>query len=447
MPRVQVGRQRPTILQLVRAYGLDVTTDVLVIANAIELGLEVDSSSSENFQILRILLCLAYITEFLVRCGIALRRATCGFPQPRMVFEFSLILCASTCVLLMDGKPAILWRITILRTFRLVRIGNMASEMLALKDLWLILVGFQRSLGGVAWFSFVVFIISFSCAGAAMGLARQTGRAGSLTACEPEPNKWGSCVDLESYFGSVPKSAFTVLQIITIDRWAKLVRSISPETPLAGIFLTVVLLISAYGFGSILVGILVEKMLKLARSHGMHTSQKRLTEDKQTVATLGAFLAANLHLDGRSALRVRDIRDSLQTNAVKRAFDGLELPLQVPDELWHYLDSQIRKTGEMSVEEFTNGVLALVKRSTPTDVCALTARLGGSVTYITRMGRRTADLRSDLEDLRSLLHTSYEELAKLADPNVKGGQMAEVGLRMSRAIANRDLPGPPRYTR
>lgn len=246
-------------------------------------------------------------------------------------------------------------------------------------------------------------------------------------------------------FSSMPRSALTVFQLMTLKDWGKVVRSVSHTDPVAGVFLFIITVLLAYGLSNVFLGIMVDKVLKIARNNDQHASRKGFTEDSQTIETLGTFLEATLELEGRTTLRKRDIRDAMFTRSVNDAMDNLALPLAVPDELWTHLDFQNRRTGEMSIEEFTTGITSLVKPSTPTDVCALTARLGGSVTYMSRMGRRSMMLRSDLKDLRKLLSGSYDSLAKLADPASKE-QMAEIGLRLQGIISNREPPPPPRYT-
>mmetsp|Transcript_103766 Transcript_103766/g.298101 ORF Transcript_103766/g.298101 Transcript_103766/m.298101 type:complete len:299 (-) Transcript_103766:93-989(-) len=297
-------------------------------------------------------------------------------------------------------------------------------------------MGFRRSLWALGNLAFVLVVILFVCAGAAKGLV-----APGLDdeECVGDASHSGECIDKKELFGSIPRAMLTLMQLVTGDGWAKVVRSLSASRPLASIFLTGFVVVCSYGLLSVVIGVLVKSTIKLARTHSMHGSQKGITEDRHTIEKLKGELERSLE---KPSLRLRDVEDCMHMQSVKEGMDSLDLPFADLDEMFHHLD--LNKKGELSIEEFTDGLMHIRKPSNANDNTALTARIGGSVTYVKRMGFRADGLRDKLHDLRHVLGASFEELGRLAEPNA--GSMAEVALRRTGVISNSISPSPPRYT-
>mmetsp|Transcript_83008 Transcript_83008/g.216377 ORF Transcript_83008/g.216377 Transcript_83008/m.216377 type:complete len:433 (-) Transcript_83008:35-1333(-) len=432
MPKVR-------LLQAAKDSAWTLAVDAIVLGNAIVLFYEVEAGPGKyaSFQLVRIVFCSVYMLEMLVRL---FKRGRSYLYRAANVAELAIVILASGCVFGLGGEPAWLWRLTVFRSFRIAHIANFADKWWPLKELWLVLTGFSRAAWTLCWLATVLVLVIYCTAGAAVGLSR------SAAGEEAEDCFEGGCLDTNEYFGSQARSALTLMQLVTMDGWAvKIVRPLSSSRPLAAVFLTVFAMVSSYGLLSVAVGVLVKSTLSLAKSHGTHASQIRVTEDVETVASLRTYFEASLLLDDRTTITERELRDAQFVPAVAKAFKQLDLPLTDMKELFRHLDKN--RKGAITVEEFEHHLRNMVKPSTALDVCSLTASIGGSVTYVSRMGRRSDVLMDQMDTLRDLLETSYSELGRLADPHLVTSPVAEVGLRQKGVIYNPIPPGPPRYTR
>lgn len=432
MPKVR-------LLQVAKAGAWTLAVDVLVLANAVLLFFEVEAGPGNyaSYQLFRIAFCVVYMLEMLVRL---FKQGRAYLYRAANVAELAIVVLASCCVFVLGGEPAWLWRLTVLRSLRIAHIASFAGKWWPLKELWLVLTGFSRAAWALCWLAAVLVLVIYCIAGAATGLAhRGSGEDG-------EDCFESGCLDTYEYFGSQARSALTLMQLVTMDGWAvKIVRPLSSSRPLAAVFLTIFGVVSSYGLLSVAVGVLVQSTLQLAKSHGTHASQIRVTEDIDTVASLRHYFEASLLLDDRTTITIRELKDAQFVPAVAKAFKQLDLPLTDMTELFRHLDKN--RKGAITPQEFEQNLSIMVKPSTCLDVCSLTASIGGSVTYVSRMGQRSDFLIEQMDTLRDLLETSYSELGKLSDPNLVSSPVAEVGLRQKGVIYNPIPPGPPRYTR
>jgi len=434
MPKVR-------LLQVAKKSAWTLLVDALVLSNAVVLFFEVEAGPQNygDFQLLRLAFCGIYMLEMLIRL---FKRGRAYLHRAANIAELGIVILASGCVFGLGGEPAWLWRLTVFRTLRIAHISGFAGKWWPMKELWLVLIGFSRAAWTLFCLAGVVVVVVYCAAGAATGLTRSVAEEG----VEEECLSAIGCLDAEEYFGSQARSALTLFQLVTMDGWAvKIVRPLSSEKPLAAVFLTVFAMVTSYGLLSVAIGVLVKSTLSLAKSHGTHASQVRMTEDIETIASLRNYFEASLLLDDRTTITSRELRDAQYVPAVGKAFKQLDLPLNDMDELFRHLDKT--RQGAITPEDFERNLCLMVKPSTALDVCSLTASIGGSVTYVGRMGRRSDVLITQMDTLRDLLETSYYELGRMADPNRVSTPVAEVGLRQKGSIHNPIPPGPPRYTR
>jgi hypothetical protein len=238
----------------------------------------------------------------------------------------------------------------------------------------------------------------------------------------------------------------TLLQLTTLDNWASsivrpLAQSDALDAKLATFFLVVFLIGSAYGLLSVAIGLLVCSTVQLARSHDGMGSNRYLNEDKVLVKNLKDHYQFGLLIEDRVTLRLRDIRESMALPKIKEWYKRLELPVKSTEELFVHLDK--RCEGAITLQEFESGIIGLKKPASRFDIACLTARIGGSVTYVSRLEDRTDKLNDELLSLKASIDRAITTLHSFANAENRD---PEVLLRRDGKIKAGPPPRKMRYT-
>jgi len=423
------------ILWFTQSTGWNLFIDLSIIFNIIVVGLEVDADESldTSFLTMRIGILVWYVLEISWRAAI-LRDA---FVKGGNLFDIAIVTVALIGVLVPGavGGPQEeggwgdrLWRLSILRGHRFGRILAFARNFRPLMDLWLVLQGLTRAFRALVWFAVILFATLYG------GGAIMTGVF--------KINDEGHTIDVNEYFGTVNRSIITLLQLATLDNWSSsVVRPLMGTNPFAATLLLIFVIGTAYGLLSLAVGVLVWSTVELARSHQDHGSHKAIKEDEDIIVTLRQFFEATLAIEEKDGLTLRDFQDAMQLPQVAHAIRQLDLPVSDIKHLHTHLDK--RRCGEVTAEEFEKGCLLLKMPASRFDVACLTANIGGSVTYVSRLENRCDDMMDELTGCNVAIARASKELNEF---RLSMGDVPEVGLRKDGRIKM----GPPqkasRYT-
>lgn len=242
------------------------------------------------------------------------------------------------------------------------------------------------------------------------------------------------CIDAEEYFGSVFRSGLTLLQLATLDRWASnVVRPLLSSNPLAGALLFGFVLCVSYGLLSVTVGVLVWSTVELAHSHGDHDSKRAAAEDRDTVENLCHFFEANLRMEERTTIDLIELRDALEIPSVATCFRALEMPFPDVDTLFEHLD--LHKKGELTLDQFKEGLYRLKEPASRLDYARLAAFLGGKVTYMGRVEQRSEVLRKRVKSTAEKLSIAVAKLGVYAQSEDVESWLPEVKLRKAGVIS------------
>jgi len=336
------------------------------------------------------------------------------------------------------------------RILRIFTLRKHCKERRSLRDVWLLLGGLQDGLPAFLWFLVVMFFILYPCGGAATVLLRDVewGGVTLLTTTVPGPLVSGDeadwepehyclgsdfrsrldCIDLEEYFGSTSRSALSLLQVVTYDRWAtSIVRPLLGLDTLAAALIIAFLAVVGFIVMNAAAAVFVYATVQLARTHADHESQKSMLDDYEIVASLSNFFAVNLKLEDRKSIDFLELKEAMEIPQVAAAFTQLDLPVPEPYKLFKQIDK--RNRGHVSVEEFKEGLLRLKEPATRVDYARLAARLGGKVTYMDRVEARTEVLRQKLHDTAKALSFAMEQLGSYTESQGVSEWLPEVPLR------------------
>merc|ERR1712125_221887 len=150
----------------------------------------------------------------------------------------------------------------------------------------------------------------------------------------------------------------TLLQVATLDNWAShVVRPVLTANPLVTLFMLAFVVFTSYGLLSLSVGVLVWSTVQLARSHDSHANNKGVKEDMDLIHMLKMFLEAQLMMEEKEVLTLKDLQEAYNIPQVSHALRQLELPLPDLKALFSHLDRQ--RQGTITLDDFEKGVVAL----------------------------------------------------------------------------------------
>jgi len=400
-------------LTCVRSSYFSLAIDALVVLNALEIGLEVDMDGAA-FEPVRISFSCIYAFEILLRClDRADRKLKNWFWRPALVDVFDILVVGVAQIDIVNRTSTWFWKSTLLRSLRLLRVYRLAERWRPLSDLWLVMAGLARAIKALAYLSVVLAVALFTGSVAVIGFINFSGHAehhGGL-------HCWGTnshdCFDVDEHFGSVLRSALTLLQLVTLDCWAShIVRPLFSPHPAAAVAASIFTFIVAYGLLSVAVGVLVWSTVALARSHGDHDTIRALQEEHEIIQILCDHFNATLSIEQRITLGIVDMQEALLIPQIASALNELKLPVANLKELFLHLDKD--RQGAISMTAFEQGLRTLKQSATRFDVACLSANIEGSAAFTSKLSTKANITDNGLSALRATLASAFAVVEEVA---------------------------------
>jgi len=419
--------------EVVRSPAFQVLVDTVVVANVLVVGLDLDAGSSAPllFELLRHAVVGLYVAEMCLRLATEGTAFFTLWPlaaaRPMNIYDLVIVTLAVVDIWILQ-RVTWLWRVSIARSVRLLRIWSVAQHFPVLHDLWLVLTGLARAGKALVWLGLLVSGVLFACGGAFRGLL---GDLGDVETCEGGPGM--DCIDKHEFFGSVSRAALTLLQLATLDNWAShVVRPLMNTSPGQALLLVVFVLATAYALLSVAVGLLVYSTVSLARSHEAHADHAHKQEAQMHIKFMVKYLNTSLLIADRRTLDLKELSDAMSNPKFFEAFKALELPVESAAELFKHLDSN--EAGQITMHAFETGLQKMMSSSSRFDIAILTATVNGAAGFVCDMEGRTDGVLSDLQRVRGSLRGAFSDLRGLALREVE--QSPEVRLRAEGRIYN-----------
>jgi len=213
---------------LVEHPRFDQAVVVLIVANAITLGLETSPAISARFGALfRVIDHMAlgiFVAELLLRFFVYRGRF---FRDPWRVFDFVVVGIA-----LMPASGAF----TVLRTLRVIRVLRLISMVPSMRRVVSALLAALPGMASVIALMSLVLYVSAVIA---------TKLFGTIS---PE------------FFGSFGASLFTLFQVMTVEGWPDIARAVMKQSPYAWLFFVTYLLVATFMVLNLFIAVVVNAM-------------------------------------------------------------------------------------------------------------------------------------------------------------------------------------------
>eukprot|EP00930_Biecheleria_cincta_P045462 TRINITY_DN31329_c0_g1_i1.p1 TRINITY_DN31329_c0_g1~~TRINITY_DN31329_c0_g1_i1.p1 ORF type:complete len:526 (-),score=124.44 TRINITY_DN31329_c0_g1_i1:357-1934(-) len=349
----------------------DVVISCIIILNAFIIGLETDlrrdaSSREPGWIVAEVLFLLAFLTEVALKIY---------YHTWRWIFDsFANVLTVFICfmafidctILNPIGASGVLRMFSMFRIVGISRLYKVIKKYRQLDELRLLLQSLKDSMQTLFWTVVLLIVVLYI---AAVILTQQIGHN---VAVYGNYRKLSGGWDHEELFGTVGRSMFTLMQVMTLDSWcSKVVRHVAVNQWYMVAFFCIFLLITTFGIMNILVSVIVEKTLAAS----MQNKQRlRLREEKAQRAELDSikeiFLISDT--DGSNSLDLEEFLAAMKNPEVQWRMKMLELPVAETEKLFGVIDGDGSQT--LSYNDFIQGCAKLKGFAMSKDMLAVMAQ-------------------------------------------------------------------------
>lgn len=313
---------------------------IIILLNASWIGIDLDFSPETNdgskapklmFTIVENIFCFLFSLELAIRI-LAYKRAYHFFIDPMMRkwnnFDFILValMVIETWLLALIGGAADLSSLSSLRLLRLLRISRVFRLVPELGMMVKSMAAAVRSVSG----TFILIIGNMYVFGIVL---TQWGKESGIVE---------DGVDMEVYFGSIPDSFLTLMQLLVFDDSFELIRACMHASVWIGWILIFFIIVGAFTILNMLIGVLCEVVANTCREE-----REKILRQKVSSAFLG------MDDDGNGVISRVEFEENIAATS-----KAVGIPLELLGNAFDVID--IDGTGEIDHKEFVEMVFKLL---------------------------------------------------------------------------------------
>jgi len=336
----------------------------LIVANSIFIGVEVSSEPRWWYPYVENFFDAAFVTEITIRM---IEKRENFFSEPFgnwkwNVFDLVIVILSLVGLVIepfyQNGstQSQIENGYFIIQTIRMIRVVRVLRFLRIFRELAIIGDGFFKSTEAVGWITVMLLFLMYFCAVLTTGLL---GR------------RPGAAEDVESWFGSVVPSMLTLFQIMTLDGWVHITRTVMIDAGWGwGLFFCSFVLVASFTFLGLLSAVLTDHTITTMRESHAH-KEKQLREQQHEAISQVLEIFEEMDTDGSGSLTKDEMFNMLSDPGVQDTFHCMNWHLQPSDvnEIYGILDSD--QSGQIDAEEFLEGFMQLRGEARAKDLFAL----------------------------------------------------------------------------
>jgi voltage-gated sodium channel len=372
----------------------EIFMSVVVVLNMIVIGLEleVEGKKTDDREVLWIILEVLFCFIFCLEIVLKFRAHGIRW----LVWDVSCLLhfTIAMCILLDCalfhplGIYSYLRLASLFRLFDLLTLSSTFSRLHIMEELRLVLDGLKTSFGTIFWVFILLFFFLYMCA---IFTTEQIGHNDDYIKYRKMSGGW----DHEEYFGTIGRSMFTLLQIITLDSWSsKIARHVINMQWELSFFFLIFSVLGTYGVLNILISVIIENMLQAAAKND-HKAKLRLEATRKLELENIKEVFVLSDTDGSGEVDLREFLDAAQNPEVQWRMKQLGLPLTQAAKLFAVIDGDGSRT--LTIEEFINGCKKLKGIAQSKDLLVIQAQAD-------IMSSKMEGLARSLEDSERMMH-------------------------------------------
>jgi len=238
-------------------------------------------------------------------------------------------------------------KLKIISCFRIMQFARVAKLMRLVKsvrELWIIIAGCVDLFKTVVWVMLLLVIIMW-----VMGIIFVILIGHDTAFFDYSSSHWGQ----KEYFGTVPKAAFSLFQMMTLSNWSsQLVRPVFEQYPWIFVLVVPFLCIATVGLLNIIVGVVVESTLNSAANNAEKEGKENVKMQAKVLDSL-KMVFEEADTDGGGSLDRDELHRSMKKPHVRDRLKVLDIPIKDLDQLFFVMDEE--QTGEIDTERFFRG--------------------------------------------------------------------------------------------
>jgi len=370
----------------------DLVIGVAIMVNAIVLGLEIDLSERTDPMVWIVaenIFCSIWIAETLIKWWYLRLSYFCdAWNWLDLLLVMLSIYDAWIAPLALSSETRMdLGFLRVVRVMRLLRLVKLIRVIKMSRNLWLLVQGFTESFSTLSWVSFLIFFVIYA----------YSAFFRIVVDCGKDFSGWSDC---SMMFGTMPKSMYTLFQVLTLESWSMVIsRPLMEVQPILVVPIISFILLTTFGTLNIIVGVVVENTLSAAKQN-LDLQNKRA--EKQVIKELELLRTVfeEADTDGSGTMDKEEFIEICSTASIRRALQRMGVPLDQAETLFDIIDSS--RTGEVTFAGFIEGVKKV--RGAPTSLDMKTMMVAVRNIY-----KQQVRLEKDSQNLQVVLLDLIEE--------------------------------------
>lgn len=383
---------------------------VVIVANAICIGVEVDNSRGDNLKDRFIFFILEVIFIGIFTAEMLMRQSLLGwnyFLDAWNVMDYFLVVVGfvDVSVSLIYAEQADIKVLTAFRMIRIVRLVRNVRLLRMFRELWMVVRGFFDSLPSLGWVSLLLTLNLYVCA---VYIAMVVSKA-------PETNEhW---FDSKQYIGTIFKTMWSLLEVVTYDKSTDRVqRPLIMLNPPAVFVFAFLAIICSFGLLNVIVGVIVERTLQVALENEEEVQKEIEKCEKYVMESMGEeFVKADV--DGNGELEMEEFKKAIREPGFAEMLRLIEVPVVEAEELFFLMD--VDKSKSISAQEFVEGIQRCKGGAKGKDMIQLISstqrqlrRCSRLTERINRLNRLADNCMERLDDMWEKTENELEERAR-----------------------------------
>jgi len=416
---------------------------MLILANAIVIGLETDNNDAFNWDLVENIFLAAFTVELVVRMH---QNGCHNFFKLRdnseltwNVLDFCIVAAGifNVCLSLLlddtkvsDKKDTTLFRVV--RVVRLLRVLRIVRIVRFLKQLYLLAYGFMEGTMAVFWVSLLASFVLYVCS---IILVRAYGHA------KPDIAEDAELFQLK--FGTIPRTMFALFELMSAPDLNPY-RATMFRNPGLVVFLVIFIIVGSFGINGLLVALINESILEKNQARIEAERLERELKRKKLQQKCGELF------DSLDVHRNRVLRRSV-LQAASPELAGLLLSLGINfhkkdlDQIFYVMDFE--DTGIIDRSEFVQGLVDLSDQVRPMSIMELHYQVSKCASKIENADLKMESILKGLDeqnDMMKAMGKKFEDVLKTREDRRPHGigtsSNSPANFTFQQQNATRDVP-------
>lgn len=331
----------------------NLTVGFVIFTNSIVIAVETDhkptgnDAATEIYGAIEHFFVIFFTLELLIRLKMeGIMYFVSGWNWLDFVCVLGSIVDVWLIPLFSGGDAPALRSLSILRMLRLVRVVRLLRLFKMFEDLHIIISSFAASLKSIFWVAILVFLGMFICS---ILTTQLIGQNSYFADVKIEGD------DITTRFGTVPKSMFSLFELLLLEGWNAVGRPLIQRSPFMILFFLVFIMVFTFGLLNMIVGMVVEQTIEHSKMNDLAIQKQNEQEMKNMVMSFKDFFET-ADTDGNGELTYEEFQEAVLSNPeLVSTLEDIDIPSDQWRDLFHVLDSD--GDGKLTAKEFLAGVI------------------------------------------------------------------------------------------